>query len=216
MAPYCQDCGTEVGRDDSFCANCGASLNRGNDGAGRGGEAVSDEAGSADGQAAGRTGAANGPPDSRQSPGPDRSGQASETGDRPAGDGSGSGTSRRDLLVVAGLVVATGGGILLLGDDDGGSGTDDGNAVESNVQAGAQVTVDPNSDEVAVTYASTQDDGTELRVDIAGPTSHEFRLTEVGDSRAIDGLTDGGEYTVTVTAVNGDRETVILSKTDTV
>lgn len=101
---------------------------------------------------------------------------------------------------------------LLRAMDEAGEEDDDAETVERNVQAGAAVQPDDERDEVTVTWTSNQNADL-LRVDFSsldGPDD-TARLSEVGDAYTYEGQ-DGTTVTVTVTAVAGDRETVIYSR----
>jgi flagellin-like protein len=108
-----------------------------------------------------------------------------------------------------------------------------GDNIQTNVQAGATVQENAADDTITVTYTSTQDSATELLVTTSGATGAsasegDYTLTDVGQTVVMrDGATDsapagattsdaegigGNTITVTVTAVNGDTSTVILTK----
>ena len=100
-----------------------------------------------------------------------------------------------------------------------------GDSIQTNVQAGATVTVNEDTDTVVVTYNSQQTDGAELRVSATAKDGTVFQsgdsfsgtpITQVGNSATISpsGGTSGdtGSVTVVVTAATNDAETVIVEK----
>jgi flagellin-like protein len=110
-----------------------------------------------------------------------------------------------------------------------------GDNIQTNVQAGATVQASASADTITVTFTSTQDDATELLVTTSGATGTNategsYTLTAVGQTLVMGtgdsddnypaGVTQTSEavdiaddtITVTVTAVNGDTSTVILTK----
>jgi flagellin-like protein len=100
-----------------------------------------------------------------------------------------------------------------------------GDSLQTNVQAGATVTVNEDTDNVVVTFNSKQTDGAELRITTVAPDGTVFdensaftptTLSTVGSSATMSpaGGDPGnvGSITVVVTAFTGDAETVILEK----
>lgn len=100
---------------------------------------------------------------------------------------------------------------LLKAMDEAGDQTEE-DTVERNVQAGASVDSEAGADEVTVTWTSNQN-ADFLRVEFSsldGPDD-TVRLSGVGDAYRYEGQ-DGTTVTVTVTAVAGDQETIIISR----
>ena len=85
-----------------------------------------------------------------------------------------------------------------------------GDNVSQEVQAGASISYDAANDEVTVTWVS-EGSATQLNVTSSAGTVSNSPVQNVGDTASVSGATSG--TTITVTAYDGDTQTVVAQKT---
>ena len=89
-----------------------------------------------------------------------------------------------------------------------------GQDVGGEINAGATIQADASNEEITVTWSSS---GTANEVEVEVDGTGTQTLSQVGDSYTYDGsttpaLSDGTDYKVTVTAIKGDKRTVVTTK----